>query len=134
VERLHQTGMRLQQCFHTVQNPAIGKVAWEKASSRSSHPDVIAHTKAMNAGNKHSFSVTKIGNSILMRQKKQQDMGQYEAMIYFEKEAKMNELTWLVLIFDNVKGGGEEKDYEGSALLCHLDKKVVRDKFVRECR
>ncbi len=66
--------------------------------------------------------------------KKQQDMGQYKAMIYFEKEAKMDKLTWLVLIFDNVKGGGEGMDCKGLALLCHLDKKVVGDKFVRECR
>jgi hypothetical protein len=83
MERLHQTGMRLRQRFRTVQNPAIRAVAWEKASFRSLHPDVIAHTNATNAGNKHSFSVAKIGNSISTRQKKQQDMGRYEAMIYF---------------------------------------------------
>ncbi len=73
MECLHQTGMRLRQRFRTVQNPAIRAVAWEKASSCLSHPDVIAHTDATNAGNKHSFSVAKIGNS----------MGRYEAMIYF---------------------------------------------------
>ncbi len=67
VEHLHQTGMRLQQRFRTVQNPAIRAVAWEKASSHSAHPDVIAHTKATNAGNKYSFSVAKIDNSILTR-------------------------------------------------------------------
>jgi hypothetical protein len=54
-------------------------------------------------------------------------------MIYFKKEAKMDKLTWLVLIFDNVKGGGERTYCEGSELLCHLDKKVVGDEFVREC-
>ncbi len=67
MECLHQTGMRLQQCFRTVQNLAIRAVAQEKASSCLWHPDVIAHTDATNAGNKHSFSVTKIGNSILTR-------------------------------------------------------------------
>ncbi len=82
MECLHQTGMHLQQRFRTVQNPAIRAVAREKASSRSSHPDMIAHTDATNAGNKHSFSVAKIGDSISTCQKKQQDMGQYEAMIY----------------------------------------------------
>ncbi len=55
-------------------------------------------------------------------------------MIYFKKEAKMDKLTWLVLIFDNVKGSGEGTDCKGLALLCHLDKKVVGDEFVRECR
>ena len=44
----------------------------------------------------------------------------------------MDKLTWLVLIFDDVKEGGEGKECKGSALLCHLDKKVVSDKFVRE--
>ncbi len=61
-------------------------------------------------------------------------MGGYKTMIYFKKESKMDKLTWLVLIFDNIKGGGEGKDCKGSALLCHLDKKVVGDKFVRERR
>jgi hypothetical protein len=69
VERLHQTGMHLQQCFCTVQNPAIHAVAREKVSSRSLHPNVIAHTKATNAGNKRSFSVAKIDDSILTHQK-----------------------------------------------------------------
>jgi hypothetical protein len=44
---------------------------------------VIAHTDAMNAGNKRSSSVAKISDSILTRQKKEQDMGQYKAMVYF---------------------------------------------------
>ncbi len=83
MERLHQTGMHLRQRFRTVQNPAICAVAREKASLCSLHPDVITHTDATNAGNKHSFSVAKIGDSISTRQKKQQDMGRYKAMIYF---------------------------------------------------
>ncbi len=91
---------------------------------------MIAHTKATNAGNKHSFSVAKIDDSILTRQKKQQDMGRYKGMIYSKKEAKMDKLTWLVLIFDDVKGGGDWKDCEGLALLCHLDKKVVETNYL----
>jgi hypothetical protein len=90
----------------------------------------MAHTEATNAGNKRSFSVAKIDDSISTRQKKQQDMGRYEGMIYSEKEAKMDKLTWLVLIFDDVKGGGEGKDCEGLALLCHLDKKVVETNYL----
>ena len=72
----------------------------------------MAHTEATNAGNKHSFSVAKIDDSILMHQKKQHDMGQYEGMIYSKKEAKMDKLTWLGLIFDDVRGGWEGKDCE----------------------
>jgi hypothetical protein len=67
VERLHQTGMHLQQRFRTVKKPAISAVAREKATTRSSHPDVIAHTNATNAGNKHTFSVANIDDSILTR-------------------------------------------------------------------
>jgi hypothetical protein len=46
----------------------------------------------------------------------------------------MDKLTWLVLIFDNVKGGGKGTDCEGLTLLCHLEKKVEGDKFVQERR
>jgi hypothetical protein len=67
--------MRLGERFGTVQNPAIHTVAREKESSRPLHPDVIAHTEATNAGNKRSFSVTKIDDSISTHRKKQRDMG-----------------------------------------------------------
>ncbi len=106
VEHLHQTGMHLQQRFCTVQNPAIRANAREKASFCSLHPDVIAHTDATNLGNMQSFSVAKVEDTISTHQKKQCDIGRYEAMQYFEKEGKMNKLTWLVLIFDNDKGAG----------------------------
>ncbi len=92
---VHQTGMRLQQHFCTVQNPAIRTNVHEKASSCSSHPDVIAHTNAINLGNKQSFSVAKVEDTILTRQKKQHDMGQYEAMQYFKK-GREDEQTYMV--------------------------------------
>jgi hypothetical protein len=43
----------------------------------------------------------------------------------------MDKLTWLVLIFDNVKGGGMGRECKGLALL---RKKVVGDEFVQERR
>ncbi len=64
VERLHQTGMPLRQRFCNVQSPAICANAREKASFRSLHPDVIAHTDATNSGNKQSFSVAKVEDTI----------------------------------------------------------------------
>jgi hypothetical protein len=106
VERLHQTGMRLRQRFRTVQNPVVRANAREKASSRSSHPDVITHTDKTNAGNKRSFSVAKIDDAISTRRKKQRDQGRYEAMKYFMKGGETKALTWLELIFDDAKGGG----------------------------
>ena len=115
VERLHQTEMRLRQRFCTVQNPVIRALAWEKANSRSSHPDVIAHTNAVNAGNKHFLSVVKVDNAILTRQKRQRDMGRYEAMKYFDKEVN-KKLTWSV-IFDDVKAGGEGEECDISSAM-----------------
>jgi hypothetical protein len=130
VERLHQMGMRLRQRFCTVQNPAIRANAREKASSLLLHPNVIAHTNATNSGNKRSFSVAKVDDTILTRQKKHRDMGQYKAMQYFEKEGKMNKLTWLVLIFDNVEGVGKGKECDGSAMLCHLENEKREGDFL----
>ncbi len=72
VERLHQTGMHLRQQFHTVQNPVVRAHAGERVSSHSTHPTVIAHTNATNAGNKRSFSRTKSDDTIAMSRKKQQ--------------------------------------------------------------
>ena len=108
MERLHQNGMRLRQRFCTVQNPVIRALAREKANSHSSHPDVIAHTNATNAGNKRSFSVVKVDDAISTRRKRQRDMGRYEAMKYFDKEVN-KKLTWPV-IFVNVKAGGEGEE------------------------
>ena len=64
VEQLHQTGKHLGQRYCIVQNPVIRALAREKANSRSSHPDVIAHTNATNAGTKCSFSVVKVDDAI----------------------------------------------------------------------
>ena len=60
VEWLHQTRMHLQQQFHTIQNPIGHAHACERVSLHSSYSDVITHTNATNAGNKHSFSITKV--------------------------------------------------------------------------
>ncbi len=116
MERLHQTGMRLRQRFRTVQNPVVRANARKKASSRSSHLDVITHTDKTNAGNKRSFSVAKIDDAISMRRKKQRDQGRYKAMKYFMKGGETKALTWSELIFDDAKGGGVEgKECDGSA-------------------
>ncbi len=66
---------------------------------------MIDHGEKTNAGNKRSFSEVKIDNMVTTQQKRQRDMGQYEAMINFDKKAKMK-LTWLALIFEDAKGGG----------------------------
>ncbi len=89
IKQGHQTGMRLREQFRTVQNPVVHALAQEKANSRSSHPDVIAHMDKTNAGNKSSFSEVKIDDTVTTQQKRQPDMGRYEAMINFDEEVKM---------------------------------------------
>ncbi len=126
--RLHQMGMRMRQRLHHVQNLAICTNAREKASSRLLHPDVIAHTNATNTGNKRFFSIAKVDDTILTHQKKQRDMGQYKAMKYFEKEAKMNKLTWLVLIFDDVKGVG--RGTSATAWQCYVILRIKRGRGI----
>jgi hypothetical protein len=57
-------------------------------------------------------------------------MGQYKAMQDFEKEGKINKLTWLVLIFDDVKGVGKGNECNGSAMSCHLENKMREGDFL----
>ena len=90
----------------------------EKANFHLSHPDVIAHTNATNAGNKRSFSVVKVDDAILTRRKRQRDIGRYEVMKYFDKEVS-KKLTWSV-IFDDVKaGGGGVRHQLGNAMILY---------------
>ncbi len=42
----------------------------------------------------------------------------------------MNKLTWLVLIFDDVKGAGKGKECNGSAMSCHLENKKREGDFL----
>jgi hypothetical protein len=60
VERLHQTGMCLQDRFCRVKNWLVHAQAREKVNSRAFCPDVIAHTDATNTGSKHSFSARRL--------------------------------------------------------------------------
>ena len=98
VERLHQTGVHLRQHFCMVQNLVIRALVREKVNSRSSHPNVITHTNATNAGNND--------DAILTRRKRQRDMGRYEVMKYYDKEVKIKKLTWSV-IFEDAKSADE---------------------------
>ncbi len=44
---------------------------------------------------------------------------------------KVNKLTWLVLIFDNVKGAGKGNECDGSAMSCHLENKMREGDFLK---
>jgi hypothetical protein len=48
-------------------------------------------------------------------------MGHYEAIKYFDKEAKIKKLTWMVLIFNDVKGSkSARRMWTMTQYLCHL--------------
>ncbi len=84
VERMHQDGMRERRRFRTVKNPVIHAKARVKVHVRDTNADVIAFTNAMNAGNKHNFSETKVDN-ITVIQKRQRDVGRDNAITYLNR-------------------------------------------------
>ena len=106
VKRLHQWGMQQRRRFRTVQNPLVRAMAREKASSRNTHPDVLAQVQATDEGNKRKLSEKNEVDILSIKQKLQREEGRINGLEYFEgllKEGK--ELTWVEIIFDDVKGG-----------------------------
>ena len=59
VERQHQWGMQQRRRFRTVQDPLVRALAREKATSRNTHPDVLAQVDATDTGNKRKLSEKK---------------------------------------------------------------------------
>ena len=124
VERLHQTGMRMRQRFHTVQNPLVRALARKKADSCNAHPDVIANVEGTNKSNKRKFVSEKKADVIGTRQKRLRDIGRFEAMQYFDGNKDMT-LMWSALLFSNDKGptgGGKADSTENE---CHRQKELT---------
>jgi hypothetical protein len=69
IERMHQPGMRLQDCFLRVKNPVARAQAREKINSRLCHPDVIARIDLTNKSKKRSFSAVKIEDTVTSKRK-----------------------------------------------------------------
>jgi hypothetical protein len=113
--------MRLRQRFHTVKNPLVRTLAQEKANSRNTHPDVIAHTDAKNEGNKRNFVFEKEVDVVVMRQKRQRNMGQLEAIQYFDT-IKDKRLTWSASLFNDAKWGASEGKAVTPEDLSHCQK------------
>ncbi len=90
-----------------MQNPLVRALAREKANSRNTHPDVIAHTDATNEGNKRNFVSEKEVDVVAMRQKRQRNIGRLEAIQYFDAN-KDKRLTWLAPLFNDAKWGASE--------------------------
>jgi uncharacterized sporulation protein YeaH/YhbH (DUF444 family) len=108
VERLHQWGMQQRRRFRTVQNPLVRAMAREKASSRNTHPDVLAQIEATDEGNKRKLSEKNEVDILSIKQKMQREEGRIKALEYFEEFSKKEKLTWVEFTFDDVKGRGEK--------------------------
>jgi hypothetical protein len=68
---------------------------------------VIAHTDARNEGNKHNFVSEKEVDVVAMHRKRQRNMGQFEAIQYFDTN-KDKRLTWSAPLFNNVEWGASK--------------------------
>ena len=82
VEQLHQDGKWKWLRFRTVQNLIARVHTRKKAQSRNMHPNVIYQTKKINEGNKCNLVELKT-DLVRTLQKKQHDIGRYDAMKYF---------------------------------------------------
>jgi hypothetical protein len=105
VERLHQWGMQQRRRFRTVQNPLVRTMAREKASSRNTHLDVLAQVEATDEGNKRKLLENNEVDILLIKRKRQREEGRIKALEYFEEFSKEEKLTWVEIIFNDVKGG-----------------------------
>ena len=66
-----------------MQDPLVRALAREKATSRNTHPDVLAQVDATDTGNKQKLSEKK-ADVISTRQKFHLDVGRFQAMEYFD--------------------------------------------------
>ncbi len=76
VEHQYQWGMQQPRRFHTVQDALVRALAREKATSRNTHPDVLAQVDATDTGNKQKI-VRKKADVIKTRRKLQRDVGRF---------------------------------------------------------
>jgi hypothetical protein len=89
------------------------------------HPDVIAQTDKINEGNKRNLIEQK-ADLVVMLQKRQRDVGQFEAMKYF-KQDNNKRLTLLAPLFNDAKEGAPNAD--GIADSCHLERELSSTKL-----
>jgi hypothetical protein len=99
VEHQHQWGMQQRRQFCTVQDPLVHALAREKATSRNTHPDVLAQVDVSDTGNKQKLSEKK-ADVISTRRKLQRDVGWFQAIKYFI-DTKEQTLPWVEVLFHN---------------------------------
>ncbi len=94
--------------YRMVQNPVVCSLAREKANLHNMPPDVIAQTDKINEGNKRNLAEQK-ADLAGMLQKRQRNVGQFEAMKYFKQDDNKR-LIWLAPLFNDAKKGALNAD------------------------
>ena len=89
------------------------------------HPDVIAQTDKINEGNKRNLAEQK-ADLVGMMQKRQRNVGRFEAMKYFKQDDNKR-LTWSAPLFNDAKEGASNAD--GMEHSCHLEKELSSTKL-----
>ena len=80
-------------------------VAREKASSCNTHLDVLAQVEATDEGNKRKLSENNEVDILSIKWKMQREEGCIKALEYFEEFSKKEKLTWVEIIFNDIKEG-----------------------------
>ncbi len=123
VERQHQWGMQQRRQFCTVQDPLVRVLAREKATSRNTHPDVLAQVDATDTGNKQKC-LEKKADVISTRQKLQQDVGRFQAIKYFI-DNKEQTLPWPEALFRNGEVDSDSQNADRMEYSCHIVKELM---------
>jgi hypothetical protein len=84
-------------------------------------PDVIAQTDKINEGSNRNLAEQKADLLVGMLQKRQRNVGRFEAMKYFKQDDNKR-LTWSVPIFNDAKEGASNA--YGIEHSCHLEKEL----------
>ena len=116
-------GTQHRRQFCTMQDPLVRALAREKATSRNTHPDVLAQVDATDTGNKRKLPEKK-ADVISTRRKLQQDVGRFQAIKYFI-DTKEETLPLAEVLFRN---GEVDSDSQNAACMeysCHLEKELT---------
>jgi hypothetical protein len=128
VEHQHQWGMQQRRRFCTVQDPLVRALAREKATSRNTHPDVLAQVDATDTGNKQKLSEKKT-DIISTRQKLQRDVGRFQAIKYLI-DTKEQTLPCAEVLFYDGKVDFDSQNADRTEKSSHLVKELTSSKVM----
>jgi hypothetical protein len=89
------------------------------------HPDIIVQIEKINEGNKQNLAEANT-DLVGTLQKRQHDVGRFEAMQYFIQDATKR-LNWLAPLFND--GKVDLYGSKNAKYLCHLEKELGNTKL-----